>query len=211
VYHHIRGEISALSPTSVVVEVGGVGYDVRIPVSTYDRLKGAREARLLVHLHVREDDLRLYGFATDAERELFRLFLSVTGVGPSIALTSLSFLEPSEVARAVSSSDVKTLQKIKGVGKKLAERLVLELRDRVEPLLAAGDRPLAGSGRSADRDSARSIPEVADTVLALVALGYDRKGAEERAEAVYRSLAAAEGSGGRPSVERLVKECLRGS
>lgn len=92
-YHHIRGEVSALSPTSAVIETGGIGYEIRIPVSTYDRLKGKKEAHLLLHLHVREDDLRLYGFATPSERDIFRLFLSVAGVGPSIALTSLSFLD----------------------------------------------------------------------------------------------------------------------
>ena len=209
-YHHIRGEVIALSPTSAVLETGGMGYDIRIPVSTYDRLKGKKDAQLLLHLHVREDDLRLYGFATPAERDIFRLFLSVAGVGPSIALTSLSFLEPSEVARAIASDDLKTLQKIKGVGRKLAERLVLELRDRMEPLLEAGERALSGV-RSGGRDPSKTIPEVADTVAALVALGYERKAAEERAEGVYQALASGGENGARPSVERLVKECLRRS
>jgi Holliday junction DNA helicase RuvA len=208
VYHHVRGEIVELSPTSAVLEVGGVGYDVRIPVSTYDRLKGKKEAQLLLHLHVREDDLKLYGFATRAERDLFRLFLSVTGVGPSIAITSLSFLEPSEVARAIASEDLKTLQKIKGVGRKLAERLILELRDRVELLLDGADGKAMPPRKGPVRDALKGIPEVQDTIAALIALGYDRKGAEERAQAVYESLAAGM-DGGRPSVEKLVKECLR--
>jgi holliday junction DNA helicase RuvA len=210
VYHHIRGEVIALTPTSAVIETGGIGYEIRIPVSTYDRLKGEKEAHLLLHLHVREDDLRLYGFATPSEREIFRLFLSVAGVGPSIALTSLSFLEPPEVARAIAADDLKTLQKIKGVGKKLAERLVLELRDRMEPLLDASQRGLAGT-RAGGRDTSRIIPEVGDTVAALVALGYERRAAEERAEAVYQALVSGSANGERPTVERLVKECLRRS
>ena len=103
-YHHLRGQIVELSPTSAVMDVSGVGYDLRIPLSTFDRLKGQKEAHLFTHLHVREDELRLYGFATVAERELFRFLSSVSGVGPSIALAALCTLAPEDIARALAGA-----------------------------------------------------------------------------------------------------------
>jgi Holliday junction DNA helicase RuvA len=209
VYHHLRGELIRLTPTSVVVEAGGVGFDVRIPVSTYEALKGRKEAVLLTHLHVREDDLRLFGFATEGERELFRLLTSVAGVGPSIALGCLSTFAPAEVASAISEGDLKMLQRVKGVGKKVAERLTVELRDRLEAIGALGGagggaRPAGGTPTDLSR-----LPEVADTAAALVTLGFDRKSAGERAASAYAALRERLGGQAPLGAEQLIKECLR--
>jgi len=219
VYYQLRGQLIELNPTAAVLDVAGVGYDLRIPLSTYERLKGKKDVCLFTHLHVREDELRLFGFFTTGERDLFRLLLSVTGVGPSTALASLCALTPEDVARAISAGDHKTLQKIKGVGRKLAERLVVELRDRVGALLvllgvdesrlpAGAQRPpQAGPGKT-------ERPKVAlDAVGALVALGFDRKSAEERVDTVYRQLAGPQTAGPTPAVdlEQLIKASLRSS
>ena len=204
-YDRLRGVLCELSPTRAVIDVHGVGYECRIPLSTFDQLKGLEQVQLLTHLSVREDDLTLFGFATDSERELFRLVLSVAGVGPAIGLAALSALSPREAARALADEEIKTLQRIKGVGRKLAERLVLELRERVPPLLAK----LEGSDRStvavADLGPA-DRPEGVDALRALVELGYDHKIARQRIEAAF---AAVEGTGPVPTVEELVRSCLR--
>jgi Holliday junction DNA helicase RuvA len=203
-----------LSPTSLVLEAGGVGYDIRIPLSTHDALRGKEEACVYTHLHVREDDMRLFGFATTAERELFRFLVSVSGVGPSIALAGLCALSPEEVAQAISSGDHRTLQRIKGVGRKTAERIALELRDRVEEIgetLGLGER-----GEGETRKDTVSPPllrsgVVVDAISALMALGFDRKAAEERVDTTYRQLQArrADPDADPPEVEVLIKECLR--
>lgn len=203
----------SLSPTSAVVEAGGVGFDLRIPLSTYERLKGKKESCLYTHLHVREDDLRLFGFATLEERDFFRLIQSVGGVGPSIALAALCALSPAEVARALVGSDHKTLQKIKGVGRKLAERLILELRDRVGDLALRlgmtevsprpGDLARGGScppGR---------LPEDSDAILALIGLGFERREAEARVEEARTALLGSRSP--QTDVESIIKWCLRSS
>ena len=181
-YHHLCGKVHDLSLTHVVVEVRGVGYLCRIPLSTYDELKGKDEVFLLTHLHVREDILSLFGFATRAERELFRLVLAVGGVGPTIALAALSALRPLEVVRAVTDRDIKTLQRIKGVGRKLAERLAVELRDRVGDLLPELDASAGPVRRDTHPHEDALSREGIDAVKALVELGYDPKTARLRIE-----------------------------
>jgi Holliday junction DNA helicase RuvA len=211
VYHHFRGQLCDLTPTTAVVEAGGIGFDLRIPVSTYEQLKGKKDVCLFTHLHVREDDLRLFGFATTSERDLFRLLISVNGVGPAIAIQALSASSPREVAEAIASEDLKAIQKIKGVGKKLAERLVVELRDKLHAILAglgASTGHASQRQRLPARDPALALPEVEDAVLALAGLGFDRKSAEEIVLAKRSGLE----SSGRPiSAESLIKECLRSS
>jgi len=211
VYHHLRGELSNLTPTSVVLEVNGVAYDLRIPLSTYEGLKGKTQACLFTHLYVREDDMRLFGFGTTAERELFRFLLSVNGVGPSIALASLCALAPGQVVQAIEAEDHEMLQKIKGVGKKLAGRLVVELKDRnLRALLGVGD-PEPGSARegaAGSRPEKQRSKEALDAVAALVTIGFERKSAQERVDAVCRRLEGQLGPGN-AGVERLIKECLR--
>lgn len=214
-YHHLRGRVIELNPTSLVIEAGGVGYDVRIPLSTYDSLKGKQDVVVLTHLHVREDDLKLFGFASSPERELFRLLVAVSGVGPSTALAALCAFSPLELAQAIVSGDHKLIQRIKGVGKKLAERLVIELRDRVGKLFptlrATGDAAAVPSSCRPGLEPTRSLAAV-DAIGVLVSLGFDRKSAEERVDATVRRLQAGAPGGaaeGRLEVERLIKEALR--
>ena len=148
---HLRGEILRKSPQEVVVDVAGVGYRVLIPVSTFYRLGPEGETvRLLVHTHVREDILALYGFASGGEQALFERLIEVAGVGPKLAVNILSGIEAGELADALRASDVARLTRIPGVGKKTAERLVVELKDKMPKLAAApepGAPPAAGGGR----------------------------------------------------------------
>ncbi len=178
-----------------MVSCQGVGYEVQIPVTTYDRLpKVGEKVRLLTHLAVREDDHTLYGFFTTGERDLFRLLLHhVSGVGPKTALSILAGTTPQTVRDAVATGDTTTLAKLKGLGKKTAERIVLELRDKLPALDAlaggapskASPAPLAGNSQ--------------DALLALLALGY--KSAEAQ-----KALSGLDSS--KPSGE-LVREALR--
>jgi len=205
-YQHLRGRIHDLSLTHVVMDVQGVGYHCRIPLSTYDKLKGVEQVLLLTHLHVREDAMSLFGFATRPERELFRLVLSVGGVGPTIALAALSALRPAEVVRAVSERDIGALQRIKGVGRKLAERLVVELRDRVDDLAGElGTRAPATQLDGASEDEPRSR-ESSDAVKALVELGYDLKAVRQRIAQLERQP---DDDGEALSAEGLVRAFLR--
>ena len=206
-YDRLRGRLVELSPTKAVVDVGGLGFDLSVPLSTYGALKGCDEVTVLTHMHVREDELRVFAFASAAERELFRLVLSVSGVGPAIALASLSALEPREAALALANEDVKTVRRVKGVGKKLAERMVLELRERAAALLPHLGGVSGGESRApADDDAGEALdhPAAEDTIKALLELGYDRKVARQKvAEALGDSDAAA------ATVESLVRACLR--
>ena len=134
----LRGKLVALQPTQVVVEVQGVGYEALIPLSSYDRLPAAgQEIQLLTHLVVREDAHVLYGFMSSAERDLFRLLIqTVSGIGPKIALAILSGMNPTAFRGAVANADVQALSQISGVGRKTAERIVVELRDKLGPAAA---------------------------------------------------------------------------
>jgi Holliday junction DNA helicase RuvA len=181
-----------------LVEVGGVGYRVHAPTSTLARLPGAGErVRLHTHLHVRDDALTLYGFATAEERDLFAVLIGVSGIGPKGALAVLGSYAPDALRRAILAEDLEALTLIPGVGRKTAARMVLELRERLAP--GAGDGlPATGSP-----DLREALGEVR---AALLQLGYS---ASEAREAVER-LAAAHGTNGRPpSVERLLKAALR--
>ena len=159
---YIRGILAEKDPTRVVIEAAGVGYEVLVPLSTYDKLpREGSEAKLLVAHCVREDDEILFGFATKDERELFAKLTSVSGVGPKIAIAILSGTSIGELALAISSGDAKRISAIKGVGKKTAEKICIELRDKVDALAFRGK---GGGGE------ASSI--AADAVAALRALGF---------------------------------------
>ena len=166
----LRGELRHLEPDRVLLDVGGVGYDVHLPLSTYyelDKLPERATAELFVHTHVREDALMLYGFSTDLERQLFLKLIAVSGIGPRLAQTILSGMAPDELITALIAADLPRLNRIPGVGKKTAERLVLELRDRVKELGA--ETPSV----------AADTPRDDDLVSALVHLGYKRAAAEK--------------------------------
>jgi Holliday junction DNA helicase RuvA len=163
----LDGKLVSALPTQAIVDVGGVGYEVFIPLSSYDKLPGAGQSvRILTHLHVREDAHILYGFMTAAERDLFRLLVNhVSGIGPKLGLAVLSGMSVSSFKSAVVSADVASLSKISGLGKKTAERIVLELKDKVG--VAA-----AWEAASAEHAPTAEQTQVNEAVLALIALGY---------------------------------------
>ncbi|MEI6210319.1 MAG: Holliday junction branch migration protein RuvA [bacterium] len=162
----LKGILAEKHPTSIVLDVQGVGYAALIPLSTYDRLPATGEACLLqIHHHMREDGQSLCGFATAEEKRMFELLISVSGVGPKVALGVLSGLQVSELRTAIAEGDIKRLSSVRGVGKKTAERLIVELRDKIDPAEALALRAEA-SGNAAGATVLR------DTVLALAALGF---------------------------------------
>lgn len=194
----LHGKLVDALPTQVTVEVNGVGYDVLIPLSSFDKLpQPGGELKLLTHLAIREDAHMLYGFMTIAERELFRMLINtVSGIGPKIALNVLSGMNPVAFRGAVASGDVKSLSQISGVGKKTAERIVVELRDKVG---AAG----AWEASSAARALSSADQKVNDAVLALMALGFKQPDAHEAVRAAQAVL------GDTASVEQLVRAALK--
>ena len=171
--YHIRGVLVEKDPTRVVVEAAGVGYEIFIPLSTYDRLpKTGAETKLLTFHCVREDDEILFGFATPAEKVLFAKLNDVSGVGPKVALSVLSGGSVGEIALAIASGNAKRLASIKGLGKKTAEKICLELRDKVNAIEA-----LSATQRSSGKDAA--APILRDAILALSALGFNEETANK--------------------------------
>ena len=163
---YVRGTLAEKGPDRVVIEAGGIGYELLIPVSTFDRLpKEGGEAKLLAWHCVREDDELLFGFATKEEREMFLKLTQVSGVGPKIALAILSGSSIGELSLAIASGNAKRISSIKGVGKKTAEKICVELKDKVNAISA-----LAANSRRGDADA--KAPILHDAILALSALGF---------------------------------------
>jgi len=194
----LEGTLNEALPTQVTVEVSGVGYEVLIPLSSFDKLPApGHQVKLLTHLVVREDAHVLYGFMTAAERELFRMLINtVTGIGPKIALNILSGMNPTAFRGAVANGDVKSLSQISGVGRKTAERIVVELKDRIG---VAG----AWEAASAQRMLSAEEQKVNDAVLALMALGFKQVEAHETVRSAMSVL------GGQATLEDLVRACLK--
>ena len=190
---HLAGRILRKGPQEVVVDVGGVGYRVQIPLSTFYRLgEAGDETRLRVHTHVREDALLLYGFLTAEEQGIFERLIDVSGVGPKLALNILSGIEATELVAALRSADLVRLTRVPGVGRKTAERLVLELKDKLAAFGdAAAPRPVTPASALKD-----------DLVSALANLGYSRAEAEKGVDRALR-----EGGDGR--FEDLLRLSLR--
>lgn len=130
-YDYIKGEIVEISPTEVILECNGIGYSIMISLQTYDALKERDEAKVYIYHHIREDEEQFYGFATKNERELFKLLISVSGVGVGSARMMLSSLTDEEIRNAILSEDVRTIKSIKGIGMKTAQRLILDLKDKI--------------------------------------------------------------------------------
>ena len=193
----LTGKLAAKSPTEIVVEVGGVAFALSIPLSTFERLAEAgSQVSVFTHLHVREDALQLYGFSTEEERDLFRTLISVNGIGPKMAQGILSGIPAADLKNHILSGNSTALTAIPGVGRKIAERLVVELRDRISKTdgmtLSAGASTLNGTRIRAE------------ALLALTSLGYNRAAAEKAIRgAVQESLDA------ESSVEGLIKAALR--
>ena len=179
----VRGQVLSISLDRVVIEVGGVGLAVRTTPATLAGLRRGEEARLATTLVVREDSLTLFGFASDEAKELFELVQSVSGVGPKIALALLAVLDPEQLRRALSSGDTVTLTRAPGIGKKGAERLVLELRDKVGSVGSVGSvAAVAGSGTGAGGPA--GLAWRAQISEALVGLGFTAKQADDATAAV---------------------------
>lgn len=191
----LRGKLNRLRPDHVLIDVGGVGYLVRIPLSTYSKLELAgsgSEVELLVHTHVREDSLELFGFSSEQEKLLFERCLSVSGIGPRLAQVILSGLPTEDLLEALAAGDVGRLMRIPGVGKKTADRLVLELKDAASQLIEMHDRRPAAAGSSAHED----------VVLALVNLGYKPAACSGAVQAVLREHPDAD-------LQELLKQSLK--
>jgi holliday junction DNA helicase RuvA len=196
----LQGKLVEAIPTQVIVDVRGVGYEVLIPLSSYDKLPPpGQEIKLLTHLAVREDAHVLYGFMSAAERELFRLLINtVSGIGPKIALNVLSGISVTAFRGAVASNDVKALSQVSGVGRKTAERIVVELKDKIG---IAG----AWEAASAQRALSPEDQKLNDAVLALMALGFKQVEAHDSVRTAQISL------GIKATVEELVRSCLKKS
>jgi Holliday junction DNA helicase RuvA len=189
----LRGTLADKRPNQLIVEVGGVGYLVNIPLSTFYALGGLREeVVLLVHTHVREDSLALYGFLTAREKHLFEMLLSASGVGPTLALKILSGMSADELGPAIREGDIARLTRIPGVGKKTAERMVVELRDK----LSAAEPEALASSAAAGRGGVSG-----DVVSALLNLGYDSRAAEAAVERAARG-------GGADNFEAVLRAAL---
>jgi holliday junction DNA helicase RuvA len=174
---HLRGKLLTKHPNQVVIETGGVGYEVTISVPTFSELPAnGSEVALHIHTHVREDVIALYGFSRPAEKQLFEKLMTVSGIGAKLAITILSGMVADEMAAAIRGNDVARLTKIPGIGKKTAERMVLELRDKLPP--AAGTSTAAAPTIS---------PLEEDVLSALVNLGYQRPAAEKALEGVVKN------------------------
>jgi Holliday junction DNA helicase RuvA len=194
----LHGKLVDALPTQVTVDVNGIGYEVLIPLSSFDKLPlpGA-DVKLLTHLAIREDAHVLYGFVTAAEREMFRLLMNnVSGIGPKLALNVLSGMNVTALRGAVSNGDVKSLSQISGVGKKTAERIVVELKDKIG---AVG----AWEAMSAQRGLSTEDQKVNDAVLALMALGFKQVEAHDSIRGALAVL------GPQTTVEALVRASLK--
>ena len=175
----LRGRIVEKQPNRIVVDVNGVGYDVSVPLSTFYGLgEPDAEIALRIHTHVREDALLLYGFATRLEQELFERLISVSGIGPKLALAVLSGIEPADLITAIHHADLARLTAIPGVGKKTSERIVLELKDRLPKV----DHTSAPDGSSIQPSALRD-----DVLSALMNLGYHRPLAEKAVDAAIKA------------------------
>lgn len=193
----LRGRLLDKQPNRIIVDVNGVGYDLFVPLSTFYSLgEDGDEVTLRTHTHVREDALALYGFATKLEQDLFERLIGISGIGPKLALAVLSGLEPAELMRAIERGDVAQLTAIPGVGKKTAERIVLELKDRLPRAIPAA----AAAGHAPDPLSIRD-----DVLSALLNLGYHRPLAEKAVAAALQTTSSASDGG----FERTLKQALR--
>jgi Holliday junction DNA helicase RuvA len=178
---HLRGRLLEKHPNRVIVDVQGVGYDVHVPLSTfYEMAEPGTEMTLRIHTHVREDALLLYGFATQLELRIFERLIGVSGIGPKLALAVLSGIEPKELVAAIRHSDVARLTGIPGIGKKTAERIGLELKDKIGALVPL-EAP--GSPSAAPNETLRS-----DVSSALINLGYHRPIVERALDAALKAV-----------------------
>lgn len=193
---YLHGSLAKKTPTEIIVDVGGIGYSVHVSLSTYEQLPEVNsEIHILTYYHVREDAQLLYGFISETEREMFKLLVSVSGIGPRMAQTILSGIRPDELVKTISVGAISTLTAIPGVGKKTAERLVVELKDKVSKL----------EGTEKIFDLPTSSSSIRNEALtALISLGFAREKAEHALRYALNEL-----NGKAISVEELIKKALQ--
>lgn len=194
---YVEGDIKEIDPTFVILETHGLGYQVKISLATFSILKDKKKALVHTHLHIKEDAHTLFGFSDKLEKKLFLDLISVSGVGPSTALMVLSSLSAEELQKAIANEDLRLIQGIKGIGAKTAQRLILELKDKVlkeNPAL-----PQLNLGKSSHNKTRE------EALQALVTLGYTKQVAEKTLDAIIK------GTQEELSVEQLIKRVLRGA
>lgn len=188
---HLQGKLVEKSPTQIIIDCGGVGYHVNISLHTYSLLPNTDFIKVYTHLQIKEDAHTLFGFMEKSEREVFRLLLSVSGIGANIARTMLSSLDPKQITNAIASADVVTIQSIKGIGSKTAQRVILDLKEKVLKLFDLDEVSMSQS--NTNRDEALSALEV---------LGFLRKASERVVEKIVKEEPDA-------SVESIIKKALK--
>ncbi len=190
--HHLKGQLVEKNPTYVVIDCNGVGYTVNISLHTFSLLSDSEAISLYTYLQVKEDSHTLYGFMEKSEREIFKLLISVSGVGTSIARTMLSSLLPKEVTNAIATGDVATIQSVKGIGAKTAQRVILDLKDKVLKVMTEGDEVFV-SQNNTNKEEALSALEV---------LGYNRRQAGKVVDKILKDDPDS-------SVESIIKLALK--
>jgi Holliday junction DNA helicase RuvA len=188
---HIQGRLVEKTPTEVIIDCNGVGYHINISLHTYSLLPDSESLKLFIFLQIREDAHTLYGFVEKQERELFKLLLSVSGVGASTARTMLSSLAPSQIIQAIASNDVGTMQSMKGIGAKTAQRIILDLKEKVLKVYNLDEVSVVESNTNKD-----------EALSALEVLGFARKAAEKVIDKIVRETPNS-------SVENLIKQALK--
>lgn len=192
-YDYIKGNISEISPTEVIVECCGIGYSIMISLQTYDILKNSSEAKIFIYHYIREDDEQFYGFATKDERELFKLLISVSGVGVASARMMLSSLTDEEIRNAIMGEDVAKIKSIKGIGLKTAQRLILDLKDKI----------IKGGGvDKANLTIQESNNNIDEATTALLNLGFTKANISKILPAILKSEPQA-------SIETIIREALK--
>ena len=190
---YLRGTISHKSPAFIIVEAGGIGYHVNISLHTYSQIEKLEQIKILTHLHIKEDSHTLYGFADEAERSLFKLLISVSGIGPNTARVLLSSLNPEEARAAIVAESVEVFNKVKGIGPKTAKRIIIDLKDKV--LKESGDTPLTFTAVD------NTIRE--EALSALVSLGFSRIAVQKTLNAILKEQSDIN------NVEDLIKVALK--
>jgi len=188
---HLQGKLVEKNPTEVVIDCNGVGYQVNISLHTYSLIPDAENVKLFTYLQIKEDAHTLFGFAEKSEREIFKMLPSVSGIGASIARTMLSSIEPKQIIQALASGDVATIQSIKGIGSKTAQRAILDLKDKVLKVYDLDEVSI--SQGNTNKDEALSALEV---------LGFNRKLAEKSVEKIVKENPSA-------SIENIIKQALK--
>ena len=191
-FDFIYGNIAYKNPTTVTIETNGIGYKLHIPLSTFEKISDKEKAKLFTKLTIRDDEIKIYGFYSLEEREMFNLLLSVNGVGSNVALTILSSSSISQFESYVVSNDPKSLQRIKGIGKKTAERIILELKESIKSILPFSTSPA----------ETKNMAIISDAIMAMISLGYAKPEAEKAVSKATDNIDVTEG------VEVLIKEAL---